>query len=231
MSRGPGGPVTAIAWITKNGVAENRLATEYSGRLSASTSSRRVALRALGGAEFGAGFVLGAERSAAAQGAHEVVRETLEALNRALAKGDDSGLEAVFANDVVVQPRHRMPSAQVVPVNGDGSYVNVSADDLATMLTAKTFLLINVHVPYDWEIEGTDHFIPFDQIEHHRDTRPADVDARIVLYCRSGAMNASAAEALVRLGYTDVGNLDGDMIGWEQAGYPLVNMGRKGIAA
>lgn len=116
-----------------------------------------------------------------------------------------------------------MPSAQVIPV---GSYVNVSPDDLATMLAAKTFLLINVHVPYDGEIEGTDHFIPFDQIDYHRDTLPANLDARIILYCRSGAMSASAAETLVKLGYTDVWNLNGGMIGWEQAGYPLLNMGR-----
>lgn len=54
---------------------------------------------------------------------------------------------------------------------------------------------------------------------------PADKDAQLVVYCRSGSMSAIAARTLVGLGYTDVWNLDGGMIAWEQAGYPLVDKG------
>jgi rhodanese-related sulfurtransferase len=39
-------------------------------------------------------------------------------------------------------------------------------------------------------------------------------------------MSAIAAPTLVKLGYANVWNLDGGMVGWEQAGYPLLNMGR-----
>ena len=35
-------------------------------------------------------------------------------------------------------------------------------------------------------------------------------------------MSAIAAEALVKGGYTDVWNLDGGMIAWEEAGLPLI---------
>jgi len=38
-------------------------------------------------------------------------------------------------------------------------------------------------------------------------------------------MSAAAAEALVGLGYTNVWNLDGGMIAWEGAGYPLRDSG------
>jgi len=34
-------------------------------------------------------------------------------------------------------------------------------------------------------------------------------------------MSAIAAEALVKGGYTDVWNLDGGMIAWEEAGFSL----------
>jgi rhodanese-related sulfurtransferase len=39
-------------------------------------------------------------------------------------------------------------------------------------------------------------------------------------------MSAIAARALVKHGYTDVWNLDGGMIAWERAGYPLLRKPR-----
>ncbi|NIN66934.1 MAG: rhodanese-like domain-containing protein [Anaerolineae bacterium] len=117
-------------------------------------------------------------------------------------------------------------ATQVVPVEGSGSYIDVNAAGLASMLERKDFPLVNVHVPYEREIEGTDIFAPFDQIDTNLDKLPADKGARLVVYCRSGGMSSIAARTLVRLGYTDVWNLDGGMIVWEDAGYPLVNKGR-----
>ena len=114
---------------------------------------------------------------------------------------------------------------QQVPVEGGGSYTDVGAAGLAAMLQNKDFLLINVHIPYEGEIEGTDLFIPYNEVETNLDRLPADKDARLVVYCRSGSMSAIASRTLVGLGYTNVSNLDGGMIAWEQAGYPLVDKG------
>jgi rhodanese-related sulfurtransferase len=112
---------------------------------------------------------------------------------------------------------------QTVPVEGGGSFTDVSADGLALMLEKKDFPLINVHIPYAGEIEGTDEFIPFDQMEQNLDKLPADKDAKIVLYCRSGSMSGTSARTLVELGYTDVWNVDGGMIAWQASGRPLQN--------
>lgn len=117
---------------------------------------------------------------------------------------------------------------QEVPVEGGGSYTDVNAAGLATMLENKDFLLINVHIPYEGEIEGTDLSMPYNEIEQNLDKLPTDKAAKLVLYCRSGGMSAIAARSLVKLGYSDVWNLDGGMIAWEEAGHQLLDKGSQG---
>jgi rhodanese-related sulfurtransferase len=112
---------------------------------------------------------------------------------------------------------------QKVPVEGGGSYTDVNAAGLAAMLEDKDFPLINVHIPYEGEIPDTDLFIPYNEGEANLGQLPFDKGAKVVLYCRSGGMSAIAARTLVQLGYTNVWNLDGGMIGWEQAGYLLLH--------
>ncbi len=135
-------------------------------------------------------------------------------------------LAACGAGGAAAPSQEQALQTQGVPVEGGGSYTDVNAAGLASMLEDKDFLLINVHVPYAGEIEGTDLLIPFDQIEQNLGKLPAEKDAKIVVYCRSGGMSAIAARTLVKLGYTNVWNLDGGMIGWEQAGYSLVSKSR-----
>lgn len=89
------------------------------------------------------------------------------------------------------------------------------------MLGTKDFFLVNVHVPYEGEIEPTDAFVGYDDIENNLDKLPVDKSSKIVLYCRSGRMSAIAAETLTNLGYTNVYNLMLGMHDWQASGYPL----------
>lgn len=113
--------------------------------------------------------------------------------------------------------------AMTVDVEGGGTYTRVSPARLKAMLLTKDFTLVNVHVPYAGEIEPTDLFIPYDQVEDRLGELPASKDAGIVLYCRTGRMSTIAANALVGLGYTNVRELDGGFDTWKAAGYPLAD--------
>lgn len=106
-----------------------------------------------------------------------------------------------------------------VPVGGGGSYVDILPTELEAMLARQDFLLVNVHVPNEGEIPGTDLHLPFDQIGQHTAELPVSKQAPIVLYCRSGSMSAIAARELVGLGYSQIYNLDGGFRAWTEAGF------------
>ena len=113
-------------------------------------------------------------------------------------------------------------SGEKVDVNG-GSYININSQELDAMFKNKDFILVNVHIPFAGDIPNTDLSIPYDQIteSQYPSQLPTDINAKIVLYCRSGRMSQIAVEELVSLGYTNIWNLKNGMVEWEQAGYSL----------
>ena len=95
----------------------------------------------------------------------------------------------------------------------------VDPAQFATALGQPDAVVINVHVPYDGEIAGTDLFMPFDQIDS--DALPADRATPLVVYCRSGSMSEEAVVTLAALGYTNIVELAGGMNAWEANGQAL----------
>ncbi len=83
-------------------------------------------------------------------------------------------------------------------------------------------VVINVHVPYEGEIAGTDLSIPFDRIEAQSGRLPSQRSTPIAVYCLSDRMSTIAAQSLSRLGYDDIVELDGGMQAWEQSGRGLI---------
>jgi rhodanese-related sulfurtransferase len=58
-------------------------------------------------------------------------------------------------------------------------------------------------------------------IERDIEAKVPDQAQRIVLYCGGGYRSALAADALRRMGYTDVISLDGGWRAWNEAGLPI----------
>ena len=78
--------------------------------------------------------------------------------------------------------------------------------------------------PYEGEIEQTDLFLPYDEAAALVDQLPSDKAAKIVVYCRSDRMSRIAADEWAAAGYTNLFNLEGGFVAWEEAGYPLLHL-------
>jgi len=96
----------------------------------------------------------------------------------------------------------------------------LAPDVFAARIRAGAFV-VNVHIPYVDEIEGTNAFIPFDRIVGDANL-PTNKTTNIALYCRSGRMSGIAASALAKAGYTRVTELDGGLDAWKAAGRPVL---------
>jgi len=118
------------------------------------------------------------------------------------------------------QPKSTPVVGKQVRVQG-GAYTQISVGELQPMLKDKDFTLVNVHIPFEGDIPNTNVSIPYDRIAQNLDQLPADKNAEIVLYCRSDRMSTIASETLVGLGYTNIYNLDGGMVAWENAGLEI----------
>lgn len=86
-------------------------------------------------------------------------------------------------------------------------------------------LLINVHIPDEGSLPGTDLALPYNEIDARTADLPADRSTPLAIYCMSGNMSAIAGRELTALGYTDVVELDGGMQAWQASGRTLLPAG------
>lgn len=104
----------------------------------------------------------------------------------------------------------------------------VKPDEFAAAITDRPTVTINVHVPFEGTLTGTDFMIPYNQIQQEAARLPADRRTPLGIYCRSGRMSAIAARSLAALGYTDIVELKGGMEAWQASGRPVLQTQPRG---
>ena len=92
----------------------------------------------------------------------------------------------------------------------------------ATVVADEDVVTINVHVPDEGSLPGTDAAIPYDRLTDRVGELPADRGTPLAIYCLTGRMSAVAVQTLRELGYTDITELDGGMEAWRADGRELV---------
>lgn len=132
----------------------------------------------------------------------------------------DSGLAAPDANPI---------DALALPADGGctgwTTLQRISPAAAVELMGAIDPIVINVHVPYEGDIPGTDTSIPYNDVDAIDAYLRHDHCAEILLVCKSGGMSKSAGDQLIKRGYLRVRDLAGGMMAWEAAGYPLLKDG------
>ncbi len=100
------------------------------------------------------------------------------------------------------------------------TYKNISADELNDRMQNEDLFLVDVHIPEQPRIKGTDLFVSYLDVKENADKFPADKDEPIIAYCRGGGMSIDASLELIGMGYTDINSLAGGAEAWKAAGYP-----------
>ena len=86
--------------------------------------------------------------------------------------------------------------------------------------------LIDIREPQEWSeahIPGILH-IPMQQLAQYCSEQDLPFTHPIYLHCRSGMRSMAAAEQLINLGYQSVYSVEGGIVAWANAGYPIQSM-------
>jgi rhodanese-related sulfurtransferase len=105
--------------------------------------------------------------------------------------------------------------------NGGPGWTRLSPTELQQMLEQEDVYLVNVHVPYEGDIPGTDASISYAEIASRVAELPTSGDPKLVIYCRSGNMSTQAAQELIDAGVSGFYELEGGFIAWNEAGLPF----------
>jgi len=100
----------------------------------------------------------------------------------------------------------------------------VTVDDLRRGRERReAFHLVDVREDSEWNAAHAAGSIHLGKgiIERDIEKTIPDTRAKIVLYCGGGFRSALAADALQKMGYTNVFSLDGGWRAWNEAGMPV----------
>lgn len=109
-------------------------------------------------------------------------------------------------------------------VTGDAAKIQaINVSTLRERLAAaQKPLLVDVREPSEYQevhIDGA-RLAPLSRVV--TELKDVDKSREILLVCRSGRRSAKAYGALAAKGFTNLTNVDGGMLAWEKAGYPVV---------
>ena len=102
----------------------------------------------------------------------------------------------------------------------------ITVDDVKQMLDGKAdFLLIDVREDNEWTKDHLPAAVHLGKgiLERDVEQRVPDTSTPLVLYCGGGFRSALAADALQRMGYTNVASMDGGIREWREKGFPLTS--------
>jgi phage shock protein E len=108
-------------------------------------------------------------------------------------------------------PGHDSEGASPTAAAETQAFRSISPEEARELIGKENVVLLDVRTQEEYDeghIEGAE-LLPYDAITAESAGLPADKDAALIIYCRSGRRSAIAAQTLSELGYTRVYDLGG----------------------
>lgn len=140
-------------------------------------------------------------------------------------------LMLAVSTSLLVQPGLAYPAPQAQKGGGYEALVKEAKSRIREMTLEQftalkgandKFTLIDVREDREWQdarVPGAIH-ISRGVLEFQIEAKVPEKDSKVILYCRSGARSALAADALQKLGYSQVYSLAGGFAAYQKAGLP-----------
>jgi rhodanese-related sulfurtransferase len=119
-------------------------------------------------------------------------------------------------------PKHHSPGFLAIVEEAKSRVHEVSVEETQAAMKNGA-RLIDVREDHEWDaarIKGAEH-LGKGIIERDIETYAPDKGEELILYCGGGFRSALAADALQKMGYTNVKSMTGGWRGWLEAGGPI----------
>jgi rhodanese-related sulfurtransferase len=120
-------------------------------------------------------------------------------------------------------PKHHNPGFLALVDDAKSRIRQITIEDLKRMLASREqFPLVDVREESEWAVGHAARAIHLGKgiIERDIETAVPDKQSKIVLYCGGGFRSALSADALQKMGYTNVISLDGGWRAYKDSGLP-----------
>jgi rhodanese-related sulfurtransferase len=109
-------------------------------------------------------------------------------------------------------------------LGGRDDWPRIAAAELASQLQGggDPIVVLDVRTPQEFatgHVPGARN-VYFRDLPRRVDDLVTARDSPVVVYCETGARSRAAIRTLVDAGFTQVRQLDGDMVGWRRSGLP-----------
>lgn len=124
------------------------------------------------------------------------------------------------ASDATTQTAADDPAAADAP-----GVRSQAAADVAPLLDDPDVVVLDIRTPEEVaeaRLPGEVVNIDFYEPDFQDQLAALDPDASYVMYCRSGNRSGTARGIMSQLGFRDVVDIDGGIVGWSEAGLPIV---------
>ena len=101
----------------------------------------------------------------------------------------------------------------------------ISVEQAREEIERGDIVLIDTREPFEFSearIEGA-KLVPVGMVAAEIEQAAPDKSARIVLHCAAGMRSQTAAEQMAEMGYTDLANVTGGIMEWQQKGFPVLS--------